>query len=140
MHTKLRTFMYASIGILALTLAFSVGFQMAAADTNPQGWGNVFAVEGDGTALQVLTIDGEYWRVNAAPHGWERPTDESYQLPIPVEQIAYYTPHAILATNGDAWIHNSAGDPWWINFGPPGDGPVPAERKSISNVRSMFGR
>ncbi len=35
--------MYTAIGILALTLAFSVRFQMTA-DMNPDGWGNVLVV------------------------------------------------------------------------------------------------
>jgi len=79
MQAKLRTFMYASIGILALTLAWSIGYQMAAADVNPAG--SVHAVF---MSSKVLGVSGECYDWSPVS-GWAR--DPRYDSPVPVGEI-----------------------------------------------------
>ena len=66
-------------------------------------------------------------------------SDPTYDVPIPLAEIAYWTPTALLSTNGDGWVHNSETEVW-DNYGPPGGGGIPTSHESMSGVRSMFGR
>jgi len=139
MKDKAKTFALASIGTLALTLAWSIGYQMAAADVNPEGLGRVFAIQHQGgSGFLILTTDGEIWDVDASSD-WRQVTELRYQVPIPVDQIGYWSLRAIIDVDGDAWI-NQESEPWWINYGPPGGGGIPTSEESMSGVRSMFGR
>lgn len=128
--------MQLGIGVLCLVLAMKLGFPPAKADVNQSGWGNVVAVENDGGApfLNVLTANGEYWFVSS--NGWqlENPPEN---LPIPVNEIAFWSYRAILSTSGDAWIEASGSDNW-INLGPPGDDPTPSGGETFSDLKTRF--
>ena len=133
----MKRFMYASIGLLCLSLSALIGFHVGqrpahATDATGQA-GVILAITSD----YALTITGEIWSYGSGG-GWYKSTD----LPIPVDQVHAITVEGanvhLLDTNGDYW-EERIGDTW-ENCGQPPVGPVPTDNSSWGAIKDKLNK
>ena len=136
MKDRAKTFMFVSIGILALTLAYLAGYQMASADVDFSDiQGGVVAVENNGYSAQlsVLTLEGEFWALDE--NGWSLEVT-SGQFPVEMNDMLKFWSARAIFHSGEGWIQGS--DNVWVNHGPVPGQPVPGRGKSMSDIKSKW--
>ncbi|MCP4546086.1 MAG: hypothetical protein GY835_06445 [bacterium] len=134
---KAKTFMFVSIGILALVAAFQMGVTTTKADFEPDSPTIVgFDYQGSDWAW-VLLPNGEFWKRSRSDSEWSRV--DILDPPIPINEITHWGYKAVVATNGDVWMWDSYDSETWENWGSP-NAPVPASETSTSDVKAMFRR
>jgi hypothetical protein len=135
----MKRFMYLSVSILALTLAFAIG-RMTAEGPTPAtaGWVDHSACGiVASSCAHLLDENGQVWTVDNT--GWMR--DPVHDPPIPAGEIKQWTTwgNIFIAISQDniAWLH-WAPDGQWHNVGPWPGGPSPAEKTTWSKLKSEF--
>lgn len=126
---KAKAFFLICAGVLMLAVAMDIGTEKARADFDPDAGGPVVGFDRHGA---VLLDNGECWA--ASLEGWVRMQDND--PPIPLSDLAFWSPINLLATNGDWWYWNS-GD--WVNLGTPPES-TPARSSNWSQLKSNFGK
>lgn len=128
---KAKAFFLMCAGILMLSIAIDIGTDQAKADFDPEAGGPVIAFQGFENHGYVLLDSGECW--HATDGEWQR--QATYDLPIPLSEVAFYEASCFIATNGDFWYQLSGE---WVNIGSPPIG-TPAENSNWSQLKSNFG-
>jgi len=129
---KAKAFFLTCAGILMLAIAMDIGTEQARADYDPEAGGPVVAFKGNAGSAYTLLENGECWR--NVEGVWFR--QASYDLPIPLSELAFYEGDAFIATNGDFW--RKVIDEW-VNTGAPPVG-TPAQSSSWSQLKGNFGK
>jgi hypothetical protein len=83
-------------------------------------------------------IDGTIWRTQQGPGGDEDLFwNQVGSVPIPVDQIHYFSLTTLVAKNGDVWDKNW-GNGEWRNYGQPPAGPVATDQSTWGKVKAKF--
>jgi hypothetical protein len=117
----LRRFALASLGILALVTAFSLGVSSARSGIGPAAIGMSFQLHHFGSYMHFLTDTGQVFELDPGSNSFFR--SPTFDPPIPVSQIALWEAACLVATTGDVWRLDGN---QWINVGSfPGTASIP---------------
>ncbi len=123
----MKRFAYACLGVLALVLAFHLGASTSRAST-----GRVVALGEWGSYVFAVLDDGQIMRYGT--DGWR---DIHCSLPLPVDQLAFFTGSYAMDTSdniyGPSWV---GGNCAWPNGGPP-PGPVALEPSTWGQIKAQ---
>ena len=123
-----KRFMYVAIGILCLVAAYQLGAERARADASAGTMIHTLGHNG-----WVLDTAGQVWNITRE-NCWER--TPTWDLPVPLSDVAMWDNHALITTSGIAWRHDGVSD--WIECGPHPGGPISLDQKSWGSVKGNF--
>jgi len=127
----MKRFMQFSIGVLCLSIAgligFDVGHDVAWAGYVDHSTSGIIAFN----EVAALDENGRMWNVSAT--GWV--DAGTYPLPVPVEQIKFIHYTRIITTSNVAWSYY---DGQWHNIGAWPDSPVPTAPSTLGGVKSKY--
>ena len=127
----MKRFMYASIGILCLSLSALIGFHIGSNTVHAKASAipGILHVSG----RYVLDINGEVWLVSH-PFSWIRISDYDPPSTVPPENIVYWSHAAFMTAQGDMWQKTDQ----WYNCGHPPGGPVPTDNSSWGAIKEKL--
>lgn len=143
-----KSFFYVSAGIFLLIAAFMMGTRFARAEPIDPTTGIVLAMDG----AAVLRSDGTLWDLQPANYGnnstplprWVREDGANAPnvLPVPLSDIAFWSPIRIVTKDGVGWAWSSlpnSGTYQWYSAGPiPGGSPVSIDNKTWSDMKEGY--
>lgn len=135
----MKRFMYASIGLLCLSLSALIGFHIgsrsASATVTTEPVGNIVAMY----ESTVLTLDGRIWTFDA--YGTRQWIEHDYSpIPVPISDIQFIDNGNVIQfvdKNGDVWNRNGH-YPQWTNVGHPPLPPVPTSGESWGSIKDKL--
>ncbi len=128
MKDKAKAFMFVSIGILALVVAFQFEVRTSRADFDESAAIRVVGLGGNG--LVALLADGTVFAANAS-HDWYE--DDSSPVPVSVASIAFWNGSNLVTNSDECWIFDGA----WEQA-PSLPGAVRAQDSSWSQVKASY--
>ncbi len=111
-----KKFMFACMGVLALTVAFHLGAQYGKADTIVDHTATGIVAFESQLGPSVLIASGEVWFCDDS--GWRR--ESNLEPPVPVSQIRFWAPGAFVSTSDELWAYDWVANSWNNCGSPPG--------------------
>jgi hypothetical protein len=136
-----KKFMFACIGILALTVAFLLGAQFGRAGYVDHSTTGIVATAQPYSNIPefpwVLLDNGEVWRWNWQNGTWYRADlapPPPPPPPVPVSEIKFFGYPWLVTTTNEFWIGGSTG---WLNHGTPPTG-TPVQPSTWGSIKAQF--
>jgi hypothetical protein len=129
----LRRLFYACAAILCLVLTFHFGYGAAMADFNGSTSGRIKGFIPGGGSGVVITETGEVLRFS--PDGWSTTNPAP---PVPVSQIAFWSPDVLVTVSDEGWIFVSATQQWVSLGPPPGGAPTTIQMETWGGIKTKF--
>jgi len=143
---KAKNLFYASVSLVLLAVAYSIGARNAAACLEPASTPGLVGFVGGAT---VLRSDWTWWtmrhRPDLGPDVVEWNTVEGLPNsppPVPLEQIALcsFGATAFVTTSGEGWLWGGSTNQRWLPAGPIPTNPVSTTSSSWSRMKNDYRR
>jgi hypothetical protein len=129
----MKRFMFASIGLLCLSLSALIGFHIGH-QTAHAGYvaHDESGLIGNNNLYNFLDEHGTVWTFEYGDGWWSSPE----VLPVTASQIKFWTQFQIVTVDNVGWSKDSEG---WHLVGPwPGGQPVPTDNSSWGAIKSKL--
>lgn len=130
-----RRFLFISLGILALSIAYHLGGDIARADRDDSNLGAIRLCTGPAVVSQA----GEMWvfRGGGGTGFWER--FPLLNPPVPTSEIKFYESggQLIITRSDEAWWFSNGN---WANYGAPPLSPTPTKSPSWGQLKGGLGK
>jgi len=128
----LKRFLYGSLGVLALALAFHLGAESVKSGYVDNSTTGAVAIA-PGANPYILDENGVVWLIDV-PSGW-RDDIASPPLPVPASEVKLWTTNMFVTHDNHAWRW-SEGD--WLDMGPWPGSPTATENTSWGRIKADF--
>ena len=134
-----KQFLYVSLGILFLAIAYGVIAGSARADWNPSASGCIvgfFNANEVGSTYGVFSDSGECWLFRPLGGTWER--SPMYDLPLPVSEISLLGCDLLVTHSDDVWRYDTTSLEWTPASPFPGCPSSAAEVTTWGRIKAKY--